>query len=429
MIKIKMTNSNFEREPLAAPFGFKGNYVKELWQTVVSLEDENEQRGIGLGVQSILWSDSQVFSTYGEMGGNSLMFLMTQFALKKAQGISFESPIELLDQLLPLTHEYGKTITGNPQLRKTFALNALTPLDHAAWQLYSRQNGIYDFDKMIPEDVRPALNHRHQKLAAIPLITYDVSTDMIAKMLEQGYFFLKIKIGSDPEKDGDMEKMLEWDKKRLSAIHSVVKDFTIPYTNNHKIPYYLDANGRYDSKDRLLKFLDHADKIGAIDQIIILEEPFSEEYDIDVSDIPVCLAADESAHSEVEALECIQRGYGAIALKPIAKTMSVSLKIAKLAYEKGIPCFCADLTVNPVMVDWNKNIGARLAPLPGMNIGVLESNGSQNYTNWEAMHSYHPFSTEKWTKMSNGLFELDQSFYECSGGSFHTSDHYLGLVK
>jgi len=43
-------------------------------------------------------------------------------------------------------------------------------------------------------------------------------------------------------------------------------------------------------------------------------------------------------------------GYGAITLKPIAKTMSMSLKIAQLAYERSIPCFCADLTVNPILV-------------------------------------------------------------------------------
>ena len=75
-------------------------------------------------------------------------------------------------------------------------------------------------------------------------------------------FFLKIKIGSDPDKDGDLDKMLEWDKQRLSEIHEAVKDIETPYTDTGYVPYYLDANGRYDSKDRLMRFLDHAAQIG-----------------------------------------------------------------------------------------------------------------------------------------------------------------------
>ena len=42
------------------------------------------------------------------------------------------------------------------------------------------------------------------------------------------------------------------------------------------------------------------------------------------------------------------------------------------------------------MVDFNKNVASRIAPLPGMKIGVLESNGAQNYANWEKMRTYHP---------------------------------------
>ena len=88
--------------------------------------------------------------------------------------------------------------------------------------------------------------------------------------------------------------MLEWDKRRLTEIHTLLKDRRIPWTDNGRIPYYLDANGRYDSKDRLLRLLDHAEKIGALERILLFEEPFPEEYEVDVSDIPVRLAADES---------------------------------------------------------------------------------------------------------------------------------------
>ena len=121
-------------------------------------------------------------------------------------------------------------------------------------------------------------------------------------------------------------------------------------------------------------------------------------------------------------------GYGAIALKPIAKTMSMSLKIAKVASDHQIPCFCADLTVNPILVDWNKNVAARLAPLPGMNIGVLESNGHQNYKNWDQMKSYHPMNNGSWIESQNGVFKIDDDFYENSGGIFKKSEHYDDLI-
>jgi L-alanine-DL-glutamate epimerase-like enolase superfamily enzyme len=213
--------------------------------------------------------------------------------------------------------------------------------------------------------------------------------------------------------------MVEWDKKRLTEIHEIARARVTPYTDSGKIPYYLDANGRYDSKKRLLELLDHAEKIGALDQIIIFEEPFPEEYKENVSDLPVRLAADESAHSDKEALKKIEQGFTAIALKPIAKTMSMSLKIAKLAHEKNIQCFCADLTVNPILVDWNKNVAARLPVLPGMKIGVLESNGHQNYKNWELMKKKHPMYGASWIEPENGIFNLEQSFYNESGGIFN----------
>ncbi len=428
MIRIKRTSSNFEREPLISPFGFKGGYLSELWQSVALIESENGHKGLGLGTQSTLWSDAGIFTGNSESAGNSLMYLMTAHALKESEGMEFDTPIDLLEKLLPITYEYGKKITGRGDLRLTFALNALVAVDNAAWQVYAAENEIKNFDQMIPEDIRPALSYRHRELASIPLMSYGVPFEDIVQAVDDGYFFLKIKIGSDPGKDGDLDKMLEWDKARLESIHNAVKDKEVSYTEDGHIPYYLDANGRYDSKDRLMKLLDHADTIGALERIMIMEEPFPEEYRVDVRDIPIRLAADESAHSDKDALERIAMGYGAIALKPIAKTMSMSLLIAKLAHEKGIPCFCADLTVNPILVDWNKNVASRLAPLPGMKIGVLESNGHQNYKNWEAMRGYHPLAGAPWMDTVHGLFNLDDDFYAKSGGILEQSRHYAVTV-
>lgn len=429
MIKIKKTNHHIDQYALTAPFGFKGGYSTELWQSVSMLESSEGNGGLGLGVQGILWSDAAVFAANSEAEGNRIMYKMTQFALDQAAKSGFDTPLDLLDRLLPLTYEYGKKLTGLKNLRLTFALNSLVAVDNAAWQLYCQENKISAFDNMIPPDVRPALSSRHRQIASIPLMSYGVPMEKIIEAVDEGYFFLKVKIGADPDKDGDQDKMLEWDKKRLSAIHAAVKDREIPHTANGSIPYYLDANGRYASKERLLKLLDHAEKIGALERIMIVEEPFPEDYKVDVRDVPARLAADESAHSEKDALERIDLGYGAIALKPIAKTMSMSLRIAKVAHAKGVPCFCADLTVTPILVDWNKNVAARLAPLPGLKIGVLETNGHQNYRAWQELMTYHPCFDAPWMHTVQGLFRLDDDFYARSGGILETSRHYLQKVS
>ena len=426
-MKVVKTNCNFEREPLIAPFGFKGGYISELWQSVVLLEDDGGNQGIGLGVQSTLWSDPAIFTGYSESAGNSIMFLMTAFAVEQTKHITWQTPLDLLDQLLPPTYDYGKKITNNPHLRLTFALNSLVPVDNAAWLVYCKSKGISSFDELIPTNLRSALPCRHGKLGAIPLLSYGVPTDKIKQMLDEGYFFLKIKIGSDPNKDGNLDTMLAWDTNRLKEIHDLAKQYSTPYTNNGKLAYYLDANGRYD-KEHLLRFLDYAKKIGAFEQIILFEEPFAEECLMDVSDMPVCIAADESAHSIKESQERMELGYRAIAIKPIAKTMSMSLQIAKAAHDKGITCFCADLTVNPVMVDWNKNVAARLPALAGMKIGVLESNGHQNYKNWQQLKAYHSCGNASWVTVNKGQFELTQQFYAESGGIFSVNQHYQGLA-
>ncbi|OGV68589.1 MAG: L-alanine-DL-glutamate epimerase [Lentisphaerae bacterium RIFOXYB12_FULL_65_16] len=427
-IQIAAVSSNFEREPLIRPFGFKGGYVSEIWQTVAGLKSTSGKCTAALNTQSVLWSDADVFARWSESAGNCLMFGMTDFALRQAQGMTFETPMDLLDKLLEPTHEYGKKITGKKDLRLTFALNALVGVDAAAWILYAREKGIKDFDALIPAAYRAAIAHRHTKVAAIPLMAYGIPMPEIVQAVNDGYFFLKVKIGSDPDKDGDREKMLQWDMQRVEAIHKAIGNRETPHTQNGKIPYYFDANGRYDSIERLQRFLEHTKKIGAFDQIAIIEEPFPEEYKKNVSGLGVRIAADESAHCDHDVEERISLGYGAIALKPIAKTLSMTLKIAKVAHDAKVPMFCADLTVGPIQVDWNKTFACRLAPLPGMKIGVVETNGHQNYKHWADMQSYHPAAGSKWMQTKGGCFELDNDFYARSGGILEDSEHYRKLV-
>jgi L-alanine-DL-glutamate epimerase-like enolase superfamily enzyme len=422
-ITIETVDSNFEREPLIRPFGFKGGYMSEIWQTIAYLRAASGIHKIGLCTQNVLWSDAAVFASCSESGGNALMYTLTDYALKLLKGTSFRTPIELLDKILPEVYEYGKFVTANRHLRKTFALNALVGLDNAAWLLYAQENGLTSFDDMIPETYKPSLSHRHKQVASIPLMAYSIPISEIVEAVEQGYFFMKIKIGQP----GTQQEMLQKDMDRLSSIHKAIGNKSTTYTKNGKLPYYFDANGRYESKETLLKLLDHAKRIGAFEQIAVVEEPFPEEMEIDVHDIPVRLAADESAHTDEDARNRIDMGYKAIALKAIAKTLSMTMKIAQIAHGQKVPCFCADLTVNPILVDWNKNVASRLAPFPDFELGLLETNGHQNYKNWQMMCNYRAYDGASWTKTAGGVFNLDKNYYLQSGGILQPSPHYEAM--
>jgi L-alanine-DL-glutamate epimerase-like enolase superfamily enzyme len=422
-ITIATVGSNFEREPLVRPFGFKGGYMSEIWQSAAMLGSAGGKRGIGLCSQGVLWSDAHVFAGHSESGGNALMYTMSEWAVQQLKGQTFSDPVALLESIRHDVYAYGKKITAHAGLRETFALNALVGVDFAVWQLYAAENGISNFDDLIPAAYRPALAQRHAQAASIPLMAYGIPIEELKAAVEAGYFFMKIKIGQP----GTQAEMLEKDMARISAIHAAIGDARTPYTANGKLPYYFDANGRYESKETLQRLLDHTKAIGAFDQIALVEEPFPEELEIDIRDIPVRVAADESAHTDRDALKRIQMGYSAIALKPIAKTFSMSLKIAQLAHEYGVPCFCADLTVSPLLVEWNKNVAARLAPFPGLGIGLIETNGHQNYRNWETMRGYHPRAEASWARTQRGVFELDADYYAQSGAVLQPSPHFEAM--
>ena len=273
--------------------------MTEIWQTASLLETNSGIRKIGICTQNVLWSDAEVFAAHSESGGNALMFALTEHAMQLLKGRKFITPIDLLDSLFDEVHDYGKKITSNPRLRKTFVLNSLVGVDNAAWLLYATENDITNFDDMVPALYSPALSIHHNKVASIPLMAYNIPVNEIVAAADAGYFFMKIKVGQP----GTQDEMLEKDKNRLTAIHRAIGNSRTSYTKDGKLPYYFDANGRYEKKETLLKLIDHAKKIGAFDQIAIIEEPFPEELEIDISDIPVRIAADESAHTDVDAFK------------------------------------------------------------------------------------------------------------------------------
>ncbi len=424
--EIKRANCNFEREPLKIRFGFKGSYLTELWQTAVLLESKRGGKYLGLGTQSVLWADAELFYRYSEAVSNSLMFLVTNYAANRALHSSATTPIEVIEEILPDVYRYAQTITQKRDLQSTFVLNALVPLDNALWLMYAGEHSISNFSKLIPTKCQTALNVKNEKLLNIPLVNYNTSPESAEKLARAGFHILKIKIGKSFPSE---TKMLSWDIERVIQVHQRVKEIESPYTNSGHVMYYLDINGQYREKKTLLRFLDAMEKNHIMNRIILLEEPFPETQKIDVTNIPVRIATDESAHSREDVRERIDLGYSAIALKPIAKTLSITFKMIEETSNRNIPCFCADLTVNPILVDWNKNLAARLSPLPEMKIGILESNGNQNYKNWNKMIKYHPLRDREWINCESGIFKLNEEFYSNSGGIFKPSKHYLKLVE
>lgn len=424
-IRIAATQSNFEREKLKIPFGFKGGYLSELWQTVVRLTSENGHSKVGLGTQSVLYGDMDLFASWSEAGGNALMYALTERALQLSRSVSFETPVGLIDTLLPELRKEARRITGKEDVNENFILNALIGLDNAAWLLYAEEHNRSTFGTMIPEPFKPALSYHNDRIGIMFQVSYDMPLGDIEKAVDRGYFIIKIKTGQP----GSQEEMLRKDMNRLSEIHKALKDKSTSQTPDGKILYTMDANGRYQKKKTLERLIEHAADIGALEHILFVEEPLSEDNREDVSEVGVPIAADDSVHNVEDARERIEQGYRVLVLKGIAKTLSISLKIAKLAYEQGIPCVCSDLTVNPILVDWHKLLAAHLHPFPGLNMGVMETNGDMNYRNWKAMQDYHPSGHAPWTKVRDGTFVLNKDFYRESGGIFKSSKHYEQLIS
>ena len=200
-------------------------------------------------------------------------------------------------------------------------------------------------------------------------------------------------------------------------------------TDAGHICYYLDANGRYGQKDSMARLLDHADRHGMLERIILIEEPFHDPENTDVHGLPALFAADESLHSVQDVATRIEQGYGVATIKPAGKTLSMSFEMIQTATDAGVVCFVADNACVPVLVEWNKNIAARLPDFPGIKGGMMESNGPENYGGWARMLSEFPIPDASWLSPRGGAYVLDETYYSRSGGIFHEPAVYADLLR
>jgi L-alanine-DL-glutamate epimerase-like enolase superfamily enzyme len=165
-----------------------------------------------------------------------------------------------------------------------------------------------------------------------------------------------------------------------------------------------------------------------LEQVAVLEEPFPPEVRAEVSDLPVCLAADESLHDIAELRERADLGYRAMAVKPAGKTLSKSLQMVQAAHRLKIPCFVADSACLPALLEWNKNVAARLDSFPGLKMGIIESHGEQTYRNWKTLVADLPLAGGGWIEPRSGIYYLDEEYYRTSGGIFLPPGHYQTLI-
>ena len=57
-------------------------------------------------------------------------------------------------------------------------------------------------------------------------------------------------------------------------------------------------------------------------------------------------------------------------------------------------------------------------------IGILESNGEQNYVRWEELYQAHPCAENTFARCNRGLYTLSEEFFAISGGIFKNSSYY-----
>lgn len=119
-IIVTETSSNFEREKLVRPFGFKGGYLTELWQIASKMRSATGNEAVGLATQSVLYGDADLFAANSEAYGNSLMYVLTNRALQLIKQTPFANPVQLLETILPELMNQAKTVTGKNDININF---------------------------------------------------------------------------------------------------------------------------------------------------------------------------------------------------------------------------------------------------------------------------------------------------------------------
>ena len=119
-----------------------------------------------------------------------------------------------------------------------------------------------------------------------------------------------------------------------------------------------------------------------------------------------------------------------MAIKAAGKTLSLAFDLVEAAVDSGLDCFVADNACVPLLVDWNRNLAARLPRLSGVRGGMMETNGAENYgPAWQRMLDEHPCAGASWLSNREGAFSLDENFFTGGGGVFSGPQPYASLFS
>ena len=77
-----------------------------------------------------------------------------------------------------------------------------------------------------------------------------------------------------------------------------------------------------------------------------------------------------------------------------------------------------------------KAVAARLPAFPGIgDLGLVETNGHQNFRNWETMRRDLAHPDAHWTRTERGVFECDADYWAKSGGILEPMPRYEKMYE
>ncbi|MFQ9681522.1 MAG: hypothetical protein ACLRZH_16775 [Ruthenibacterium lactatiformans] len=256
-------------------------------------------------------------------------------------------------------------------------------MDFALWQLWNAKRGNGTFDALCASFC-PELTNREKELGSIPLITYHTPEDELHALLEDGAFLLKVKIGSDPEKNGDPEAMLAWDIGRLRTVHTAAAGFTTPYTECGRPVYYLgqrplSGQGISAALSGCCGQDGRAGAHRAAGGAVCGDRPEP------VHGLPVRVAGDECPQRTGRCLPDPGIRLFGHRLQTHCKNAVRHAGDGARGAEKRRGVLLRGPDGAACALDWNMSLAARLPRVPGLRVGVVESNGPQNYTDWRRL--------------------------------------------
>lgn len=406
---------NLFKEEYLKPYIFKGDSVNGKWIAKTAITDESGVEGAAVGGFAVLWSDPGVYNSHTEMGGNIMMAACLEKAVNTIVNREYTHVEEAMDDVFERVFNYGKLITENEGLNKTFVLNSMVSLDLALWVLWKKLNSMGNFKEVFEEKLNTKAVCANQ-VAVSPVVAKNTGDEEIESLLKEGFFVLKCKMGSGCAED---------DAALFLRADNIGRNYSTSMTESGHISYVLDLNGRYKDKDKLKQLLDIIDKKSDLGKILTVEEPF--EKPIDVSEFPVIITADESVFDKDSVDLASQMGYGGVAVKPAGKTLTKSFEMTLAAFANGMHTFVADNSATPEILEPNRNFASLLPPFPGLKVPLIEVNGFQLYKRWDFLVEEHERKYGSRGKPVGGMLVQDEEYFKTSGGLFDvTAKDFMG---